>query len=95
MHKTDAKVDPQDLLPNGLREKWAVVPPFELYQLFVAGFLLGAGVAASVLGATLGPKYLWYGFPIALVLCYLQAKIFRRFADRLLRELSERHGEGD
>ena len=88
-----AEIDPQDLLPDEHRAKWAVVPKFELYQVFVAAFLIGAGVMASLLGATLGPKYLWYGFPLALIICFLQAKIFRRFADRLLRELGERQAE--
>lgn len=95
MHKSDNKVDPQSLLPSDLRGKWAVVPKFELYQVFASGSLFGAGVMASLLGATLGPKSLWYGFPLALVICFLQAKIFTRFADRLLRELGERQVEGN
>ncbi len=91
-HKPNAEVDPQDLLPKELRDKWAVVPKFELYQVFVAAVLIGAGAMASVLGATGGPTYLWYGFPLAMVLCLLQAKILARFAERLLRELGERQG---
>lgn len=93
MHKSDNQIDPQSLLPSELRAKWAVIPKFELYQVFVAAFLIGAGVMASFLGATLGPKILLYGFPLALVICFLQAKIFGRFADRLLRDLAERHAE--
>jgi hypothetical protein len=91
-HKPKTNVDPQDLLPSDIRDRWAVVPRFELYQLFVAGFLFGAGAAASILGFTVGPTYLSYGFPVALVLCFLQASILGRFADGLLRELGESRG---
>lgn len=91
----NTKIDPQDLLPDEHRAKWAVVPKFELYQVFVAAFLIGAGAMASLLGVTLGLKYLWYGFPLALIICFLQAKIFRRYADRLLRELGEKQAERD
>jgi hypothetical protein len=97
IHRQDlnAEIDPQDLLPEEQRAKWVVVPKFELYQVFIAAFLIGAGVMASLLGATIGPKYLRYGFPLALILCFLQARIFRKFADRLLRGLGERQTERD
>ncbi len=84
-----AEVDPQDLLPGDLRAKWAVIPRFELYQVFVSAFLLGAGTMASLVGNTVGPAYLCYGFPLALILCFLMASFLRRFSDRLLRELGE------
>jgi hypothetical protein len=87
--KPKVGADPQDLLPSDLRAKWAVVPKFALYQVVVAAFLMGAGVMAVILGITVGPTYLWYGFPLALALCFLQARILGRVADRLLRELGE------
>lgn len=88
-----AKADPQDLLPPEFRAQWAVVPKFELYQLIVAAFVIGAGAMATILGITVGPAYLWYGFPLALAYCFLQAMILGRFADRRLRELDESRAE--
>ncbi len=88
-------VDPQELLPLEFQAQWAVVPKFELYQLFVAGFVIGAGAMASILDITVGPAYLWYGFPLALAYCVLQAMILGRFADRRLRELDESRAKNE
>ena len=86
----DDEPDPQLLLPEELRDKWAVLPRVELYQMFCAGSLIGAGVCARVIGFVSGPRFLWYGFPVALLLCRLQKFAFGGASDRLLVELAER-----
>jgi hypothetical protein len=89
------RVDPQDLLPSDLRAKWAVIPRFELHQIFVAAFLLGAGAMAPLVGSTVGPTHLWYGFPLALIFCFIQARILGSFSDRLLRGIGENRASRD
>lgn len=94
IYRKDPEPDPQDAVPADLRDRWALVPKFELTQLFLAGFLIGAGTLASVVGFVSGPKWLWYGFPAALVLCRLQALLFEKASDRLVDELAARQREG-
>lgn len=81
------KRDPdfQHLLPAAIREKWAVVPRFFLYQLFAVGVLLGAGVALSIFGFVTGNNRRWLAFLIALVLAWLQNKLLAARERRLVQ----------
>ena len=79
--------DPQLLLPEELRAKWAVGPKTSLYQIFLVGAVLGAGLALSIVGIAQGPEFLKGSFPIALALCYLQNKVYSRIENRRLRDL--------
>lgn len=80
--------DPQDLLHPDLRASWTVVPRHELNQIFLSGFLFGAGTAASVIGFVSGNKALWYGFPAAYLLARLQGFIAGKLSDRRLEQLA-------
>ena len=83
--------DPQELLPEELRHRWAVVPRDTRYQMLLVGTLLGAGTALSVAGLIVGSNPMKFGFPIALVLAQLQNWVFpweRRAVSALRRFVS-------
>jgi hypothetical protein len=85
----DSEPDPQLLLPEAIRDKWAVVPRFELYQLSIMMALIGAGAALSIVGVVQGPSLLKPAFFVALLIGYVQNRIFSRRADRMLVDLEE------
>lgn len=84
-------IEPQELLPEPMQDRWAVVPRATLYQLFMVGALIGAGVAMSVVGFTSGPGWLRYAFPISLILAQLMNWLipWERGAMRQLREITD------
>ncbi len=69
------ELDPQQVLPEALRHRWAAVPKVVLYQMFIGGALIGAGVAVSILGAIANNRQLYLGFPIALTIATLLTKV--------------------
>ncbi len=69
------ELDPQQVLPEALRHRWAAVPKVVLYQMFIGGALIGAGVAVSILGAIANNRQLYWGFPIALTIATLLTKV--------------------
>ncbi len=75
MIQGEKDLDPQDLLPEALRHKWTVLPKALLYQLFLVGALLGAGVSISAYGLVLKDERAWWGFPAALCIAMLQNKL--------------------
>ena len=95
MSAKEQHVDPQALLPVALRGAWIVLPKALAYQLFLAGALLGAGVALSAYAIAAGDQsvVLRWAFPIAIAAAWLQNKSmpWGRKAMRLL--LSEAPGE--
>lgn len=83
--------DPQELLPASLRAAWAVVPRATLYWLFIAGALLGAGAAVSVVGFATGDANLRYGWPIGFGVAALVGRIvYARVEDRRIASLRGR-----
>lgn len=83
--------DPQELLPEELRGKWAAVPRDTLYQLFLVGTILGAGTALSIAGLIVGSNPMKFGIPVALAVAQLQNRLFpweRRAVSELRRYLS-------
>ncbi len=82
--------DPQHLLPDDLRARWAVVPRASLYGLFAAGVLLGAGAGLAAAGALGGDRRLGWAFPVALLLSLLVGELLRRRDRQRLRELAGR-----
>jgi hypothetical protein len=82
--------DPQHLLPEDLRDEWAVVPQDSLYQMLLVGALIGVGTALSIVGLIQGNDLLWYAFPVALILAWLQKRLFPWSERRLLKQLQDR-----
>jgi hypothetical protein len=89
----DHDPDPQQLLPEDLRDDWAVVPRDLLYQVVLVGTLLGAGAALSIAGLVTGSKPMWYAFPVALLLAEMQRRRRPWSERRLLDALRERGTE--
>lgn len=67
--------DPQELIPEGMRDSWVAVPRSSLYQLVLVGAILGAGAAVSVVAIGLDAAALRCAFPIAVVLAWLQNRL--------------------
>jgi len=81
--------DPRELLPEGYRDRWIVLPRDTPNMVFLVGFLLGAGTATTVIGFAVGPASLRWGFAVSLLLCFLQRFLIPWSEHRIARELRE------
>jgi hypothetical protein len=61
-------------LPAELRKDWVVIPKQTIHKLFVAAFLLGAGVASLVTGLILDISSLKWVYPAVLIAMALLTK---------------------
>lgn len=91
--------DPQDaayekgrrMLPPELRDSWAIVPRYTLYQLFFVGSLFGAGIAFLI--ATVLPNQesmKWLGC-LSVVALFVQGYLVNRYkGDKAAQEFLDK-----
>ncbi len=73
--RPDDDPEPQELLPEELRQDWVVLPKWSPTQIFLVGFLLGAGAALFAYGLAVGDGLAASMLGVALALAAIQNKI--------------------
>ena len=67
--------EPQELLPEELRQDWVALPRRLPAQILLVGFLLGAGLALFAYGLAVGDGLAVSMLGVALALAVLQNKL--------------------
>jgi len=84
--------DLQHFLPAELQTRWAVLPKYALYQLFIVGVLLGGAVTLTVLGIYYRNKTLGVIAGCSITGMYVQNWLFKPMHNRYESE-ARRHSE--
>ena len=84
-----------DLLPEGLRDEWVVLPKHAIHQVSIVSLLLGAVSALLVVGIVLDISGLRWTWP-AVVVCLVAARKFWPWwrGDRALEQLRRARRDG-
>jgi len=71
---TTEKNDPdlQHILPTELRIRWRIVPQWTLYQLFIVGAFVGAGIASLIAGWVTGNQIMIAIAPTMMLAAHIQ-----------------------
>jgi hypothetical protein len=72
MNRKNNEPDAQDLLPIDFREDWAAIPRLALYQIFLVGFLIGAGLSITIYAYFANNIPAMVAYPVALLIAKLQ-----------------------